>query len=88
MMRMNKRHEGQEIINMCKWMASVGLIVGVVLFLLSFIASAYNKDYFLTIISLSIIGASMFMFGFGLFMGLLTETYHAARARTYSAHRE
>ncbi|MEW5321379.1 MFS transporter [Geobacillus thermoleovorans] len=75
-MRMNKRHEGQEMINMCKWMASVGLIVGVALFLLSFIASAYNKDYFLTIISLGIIGASMFMFGFGLFMGLLTETYH------------
>ncbi|KJE26522.1 putative membrane protein [Geobacillus kaustophilus] len=75
-MRMNKRHEGQEMINMCKWMASVGLIVGVALFLLSFIANAYNKDYFLTIISLGIIGASMFMFGFGLFMGLLTETYH------------
>ncbi|KOR94264.1 MULTISPECIES: hypothetical protein [Geobacillus] len=75
-MRMNKRHEGQEIINMCKWMASVGLIVGVVLFLLIFIASAYNKDYFLTIISLGIIGTSMFMFVFGLFMGLLTETYH------------
>ncbi|MGG2989909.1 MFS transporter [Geobacillus stearothermophilus] len=75
-MRMNKRHEGQEIINMCKWMASVGLIVGVVLLLLIFIASAYNKDYFLTIISLGIIGTSMFMFVFGLFMGLLTETYH------------
>ncbi|RLP87269.1 MFS transporter [Geobacillus stearothermophilus] len=75
-MRMNKRHEGQEIINMCKWMASVGLIVGVVLLLLIFIASAYNKDYFLTIISLGIIGASMFMFVFGLFMGLLAETYH------------
>lgn len=73
---MNKRHEGQEIINMCKWMASVGLIVGVVLLLLIFIASAYNKDYFLTIISLGIIGTSMFMFVFGLFMGLLTETYH------------
>ncbi|MCK7605417.1 hypothetical protein L3V64_003400 [Geobacillus stearothermophilus] len=39
---MNKRHEWQEMINMCKWMASVGLIVGVVLFLLIFIASAYN----------------------------------------------
>ncbi|AST00501.1 MULTISPECIES: hypothetical protein [Geobacillus] len=75
-MRMNKRREGHEMINMCKWMASVGLIVGFVLFLLSFIASAYNKDYFLTIVSLGIIGASMFMFGFGLFMGLLTETYH------------
>ncbi|MED3844239.1 MFS transporter [Geobacillus stearothermophilus] len=75
-MRMNKRHEWQEIINMCKWMASVGLIVGVVLLLLIFITSAYNKDYFLTIISLGIIGASMFMFVFGLFMGLLTETYH------------
>ncbi|MED4923209.1 MFS transporter [Geobacillus stearothermophilus] len=75
-MRMNKRHEGHEITNMCKWMASVGLVVGTALFLLSFIASAYNKDFFLTIVSLGIIGASMVMFGFGLFMGLLTETYH------------
>ncbi|WP_412729501.1 MFS transporter [Geobacillus stearothermophilus] len=72
-MRMNKGHE---ITNMCKWMASVGLVVGTALFLLSFIASAYNKDFFLTIVSLGIIGASMVMFGFGLFMGLLTETYH------------
>ncbi|ARA99713.1 MULTISPECIES: hypothetical protein [Geobacillus] len=74
-MRMNKRHEGQEMIKMCKWMASVGLIVGIALFLLSFIANAYNKDFFLTIVSLGIIGASMVMFGFGLFMGLLIETY-------------
>jgi|GEM_PF-908003 len=74
-MRMDKRNEGQEITNACKWMASAGLIVGVALFLLSFIASAYNRDFFLTIISLGIIGASMFMFGFGLFMGLLTEAY-------------
>ncbi|AMX84507.1 MFS transporter [Geobacillus subterraneus] len=74
-MRVNKRHEGQEITRMCKWMASVGLIVGTALFLLSFIASAYNKDFFLTIVSLGIIGASMVMFGFGLFMGLLMETY-------------
>ncbi|QNU27401.1 MFS transporter [Geobacillus sp. 46C-IIa] len=75
MMRMNKGHEGQEITKMCKWMASVGLIVGTALFLLSFIASAYNRDFFLTIVSLGIIGASMVMFGFGLFMGLLMETY-------------
>ncbi|OQP07033.1 MFS transporter [Geobacillus sp. 46C-IIa] len=74
-MRMNKGHEGQEITKMCKWMASVGLIVGTALFLLSFIASAYNRDFFLTIVSLGIIGASMVMFGFGLFMGLLMETY-------------
>ncbi|MBB6283867.1 ABC-type multidrug transport system permease subunit [Geobacillus subterraneus] len=72
---MNKRHEGQEITKMCKWMASVGLIVGTALFLLSFIASAYNRDFFLTIVSLGIIGASMVMFGFGLFMGLLMETH-------------
>ncbi|WP_033018686.1 hypothetical protein [Geobacillus icigianus] len=74
-MRMNQRHEGQQMTNMCKWMASVGLTVGTALFLLSFIANAYNKDFFLTIVSLGIIGASMVMFGFGLFIGLLMETY-------------
>ncbi|MBA2874729.1 hypothetical protein HNR31_001500 [Anoxybacillus caldiproteolyticus] len=75
MMRMKERCEGKAITQMCKMIASVGLIVGFALFLLSFIASAYNKDFFLTIISLGIMGASMFMFGFGTFMGLLTETY-------------
>ncbi|WP_066323116.1 MFS transporter [Anoxybacteroides amylolyticum] len=69
------RNDGKEITKMCKMMASVGLIVGFALFLLSFIASAYNQDFFLTIVSLGIMGASMVMFGFGTFMGILTETY-------------
>lgn len=72
---MNERYEGRAITQMCKMIASVGLIVGFSLFLLSFIASAYNQDFFLTIVSLGIMGASMFMFGFGTFMGILTETY-------------
>nr|WP_026078592.1 hypothetical protein [Parageobacillus caldoxylosilyticus] len=74
-MKMKERHEGKEITQMCKMIAAVGLIVGFSLFLLSFVASGYNKDFFLTIVSLGIIGASMFMFGFGTFMGILTETY-------------
>jgi hypothetical protein len=71
---MNERYEGKAIMQMCKMMASVGLIIGFSLFVLSFIANAYNKDFFLTIVSLGIMGAAMFMFGFGTFMGLLTET--------------
>ncbi|OAT72199.1 MFS transporter [Parageobacillus thermoglucosidasius] len=76
-MKMMERYEGEgkEITQMCKMIAAVGLIVGISLFLLSFVANAYNKDFFLTIISLGIIGASMFMFGFGTFMGILMETY-------------
>ncbi|MCZ0754919.1 MFS transporter [Anoxybacillus sp. J5B_2022] len=72
---MKERNEGKAITQMCKMIASVGLIVGFSLFLLSFIANAYNSDFFLTIVSLGIMGASMFMFGFGTFMGILTETY-------------
>jgi hypothetical protein len=75
MVKMKEDYEGKAITQMCKLIASVGLIVGFSLFFLSFIASAYNKDYFLTIVSLGIIGASMFMFGFGTFMGILMETY-------------
>jgi hypothetical protein len=74
MIKMNERYEGTAITQMCKMMASVGLIIGFSLFVLSFIASAYNRDFFLTIVSLGIMGAAMFMFGFGTFMGLLTET--------------
>jgi hypothetical protein len=47
---------------MCKMIAAVGLIVGVSLFLLSFIANAYNKGFFLTM-----------MFGFGTFLGILMD---------------
>jgi Na+/melibiose symporter-like transporter len=75
MMTVNTRQEGKAITQMCKMMASVGLVVGFLLFLLSFIAGSYNQDFFLTIISLGIMGASMFMFGFGTFMGILTDTF-------------
>ncbi|WP_027409830.1 hypothetical protein [Anoxybacillus tepidamans] len=79
---MNARHEGKAITQMCKMIASVGLIVGFSLFLLSFIADGYNKDFFLTIISLGIMGASMFMFGFGTFMGILTDTFQKAETNS------
>ncbi|ANB56189.1 putative membrane protein [Anoxybacillus sp. B7M1] len=78
---MNTRYEGKAITQMCKMMASVGLIVGFALFLLSFIANNYNKDFFLTIISLGIMGSSMFMFGFGTFMGILTDTFQKGEAK-------
>jgi ABC-type polysaccharide/polyol phosphate export permease len=75
MVKRKEWHEGKEITQMCKMIAAVGLIVGVSLFLLSFIANAYNKGFFLTIISLGVTGASIFMFGFGTFLGILTERY-------------
>ena len=58
---------------MCKSIATVQLIIGGILFLLSFIVSDYNRDFFLTMLSLGVMGSAMVMFGFGLFMGLLEE---------------
>ncbi|KYD24667.1 MFS transporter [Parageobacillus toebii] len=76
---MKKRHEGQEFMQMCKMIAAVGLVVGFSLFLLGVIASGCNKDFFLAIVSLEIIGVSMFMFGFGTFVGILTGAYRDTR---------
>lgn len=67
---------------MCKSIATVQLIIGGVLFLLSFIVSDYNRDFFLTMLSLGVMGSAMVMFGFGLFMGLLEE-YSIAEKNYY-----
>lgn len=67
---------------MCKSIATVQLIIGGILFLLSFIVSDYNRDFFLTMLSLGVMGSAMVMFGFGLFMGLLEE-YSISEKNSY-----
>ncbi|MFC3886174.1 MFS transporter [Bacillus songklensis] len=70
-----KRFSGRTngMTEMCKAIATVQLIIGGILFLLSLIVSDYNRDFFLTMLSLGVMGSAMVMFGFGLFMGLLEE---------------
>lgn len=79
-----KRFNGQtnHMTEMCKSIATVQLIIGGILFLLSFIVSDYNRDFFLTMLSLGVMGSAMVMFGFGLFMGLLEE-YSIAEKNYY-----
>lgn len=79
-----KRFNGKtnNMTEMCKSIATVQLIIGGILFLLSFIVSDYNRDFFLTMLSLGVMGSAMVMFGFGLFMGLLEE-YSISEKNSY-----
>lgn len=51
-------------------MTSLGLFVGFIVFLSSFFVSGINQDYVFSI-GLSIMMASMMLFGFGLFFMLM-----------------
>lgn len=67
-------NDKKDILQLGEIIATVGLIIGFILLILSFIANAYNRDYILTMLSGGIMIASMVFFGFSLVLSLMVES--------------
>ena len=56
-----------------KKIASIGILIGLVIFFGSLFASGYNENYYISVFGIGVIIASMVFFGFGMFLSLADE---------------
>ena len=61
-----------------KKMTSVGLILGLIVFISSFFVSGIKHEYLLSI-GISIMVSSMLIFGFGLFINLMEDVTNGSK---------
>lgn len=74
---MHQKEEGKDILSFCTHTSMTGLIIGLVLFILSFFVNDSHTGIVLMYIGLGIMGSSLTFLGFGTIMAIMVpKTSH------------